>query len=293
MDETEQIPTALSPQEIQAKQFPVRFRGFDVEEVDAFLEQVAEQCLMLEEENKSLRREREALRQELDTLKSEETSFKDAIISAQKVADEMKRKSREEANELLLAAQEEVKALKDEAHREVAELERRVDELRGMQTRIHDDLKAVIARYLEQMEANLAGAPPAATETGADVGEVTPPAPEISGDGEQPDQQASTDEESGDGRDLADLYEKIDLADLDTPPTEEEIMEMTGSGQEEDLPISPDDIADKLPSLDLDQEEGGAIPGEIDDVMFSLDDPLDKEDDVEVPIDSDAPPEKS
>ena len=292
MDDTEQVPTALTPQEIQAKQFPVRFRGFDVEEVDAFLEQVAEQCLMLEEENKSLRQEREALRQELHALKSEETSFKDAIISAQKVADEMKRKSREEANELLLAAQEEVKALKAEAHREVAELERRVDELRGMQSRLHDDLKAVIARYLEQMEANLAGAPVTATEVDVSDGEEPLPAPALPDDDEEPEQAANGPKEIDEERDLSDLYEKIDLADIDTPPSEDEILEMTSGGSEEELPISPDDIADKLPSLDLDQEEGGAIPGDIDDVMFSLDDPLDKVE-VEVPINGDEETEKS
>jgi len=284
-DRSEQM--ALTPQDIQSKQFPVRFRGFDVEEVDAFLEQVAEQYMMLQEENKTLQLKCEALQGELDALKHEENSFKDAIISAQKVADEMKRKSRDEANELLLAAQEEVKSLKDEANREVAELERKVDDLRGMQARLHDELKATIARYLEQIESTYA--------VSAGAGEVVDGADgdgeTVGGTGDEPGgtedpaaAEAGGDEpeDAGAEAELAGLYEKIDLDDLDTPPGDEEALS-TEPRDRDDLPISADDIADKLPSLDLDQDEPAEIPDNLDDVMFTLDDPLDK-DEVVVPI---------
>ena len=51
----------LTPQDIQSQQFHVRFRGFDVEEVDTFLERVSEDLLTLMQENKQLKAKVEAL----------------------------------------------------------------------------------------------------------------------------------------------------------------------------------------------------------------------------------------
>jgi len=282
----------LTPQDIQSKQFPVRFRGFDVEEVDAFLELVAEQYMMLEEENKTLQLKCDTLQSELDSLKTEESSFKDAIISAQKVADEMKRKSEQEAEELLRQAREEVKNLKDEANREVAELETRVDELRGVQARLHDELKATVHRYLEQIESTFEGGddsggagagraadlPVEEAVAAANMDEVADLAAIESG--------AVEIEPGREEQELSDLYEKIDLDDIEEPVG----VDFEQPGDEfEDLPVSSEDIAEKLPSLDLDHEEGGAPADLDDDVMFTLDDPLDREE-VDVPISGDDAP---
>ena len=55
----------LTPENIQNQQFHVRFRGFDVDEVDAFLEKVAEHYLLLSQEN-------EKMAAELDSLKGQQ-----------------------------------------------------------------------------------------------------------------------------------------------------------------------------------------------------------------------------
>jgi cell division initiation protein len=48
---------SLTPLDVQQQQFRVRFRGFDVREVDRFLEQVAEGLAGLQNESKNLKEE--------------------------------------------------------------------------------------------------------------------------------------------------------------------------------------------------------------------------------------------
>jgi len=254
----------ISPQEIQAKQFHVRFRGFDVEEVDSFLEQVAEHYLLLLEEKKALAAELASLTKELDSLKNEEDSFKDAIISAQRVSDEMRQKSQEQANALLAKAQDEVEELKSAAHQEITELEYRVDELRGLQSKLRDDLRQVIASYLQQIEQNF-GAP---VPEGSGKQEETPAASLVDLAEEEP--------EAEDGPDLGELYEKIDLGAGGLALADEE--------EPDDENFNLADSSHSAP-INLKDESGkvSAIPDLDDEVMFTLEDPLDH-DEIDVAI---------
>lgn len=246
----------LSLQDIQDKQFHVRFRGFDIEEVDGFLELIGENYSNLIDDNKKMRGQIESLTQELERVKNQESSFRNAIISAQKIADEMRKKSRDEANNLLSKAHEEIKALKDEAHREVTELESRVEQLKGMQVRFEHEIKTVIAAYQKSLE------------------EI----PKVSKEDYLPGEDSEIDLAEMDEKlldkklDFSDLYEKIDLGD-DLAPAG-----MESGAVEDDEGVDPADVF-------LTREDGAKIPDLDGDVMFTLHDPLDDEEiGVDVPI---------
>ncbi len=250
----------LTPQDIQSKQFHVRFRGFDVDEVDAFLEQLAENFSLLVEDNKSLKTQLQALSMELESIKTEEKSFKGALVSAQRVAEEMERKSKEEATKLLAQAGDEVEKLKDEAHREITELEYKVDRLRGIQGKLQDDLRAVIHSYLDLVDN------PEKLE--GDEGVDLPSAAEL--DTPDDDFQPSgilTSENT----DISDLYEKIDIPD-DEPDADDQD-EPAGADNETSESLEDADAAESEA-----ESEGAnqAIPDMDDDFMFTLEDPLDR-----------------
>lgn len=249
----------LMPEDIQSKQFHVRFRGFDVEEVDRFLEQVAENFLMLLEENRTLKSKIEAMTQELETFRQDESSFKSAILSAQKVGDEMKKKSRAEASRLLAQATAEVTQLKDDANREIASLETRVDQLRGMQAKIMGELRGVLNGYLDQLtdsalSAGLGGGGEAAMPAAKPV-QAVPKRPDV---------------------DQSSLYEKITVDDDDDDDT-------WLAQAEADLHSEEDDLrgarfsGPSIGGLDFEDEPSVTIPELDDEVMFSLEDPLDQE----------------
>lgn len=60
----------ITPQDIIDREFRVKFRGFDMAEVDAFLEEVAESLFRLTEENTQLHEKVAALQQELEASAS-------------------------------------------------------------------------------------------------------------------------------------------------------------------------------------------------------------------------------
>ncbi len=101
-------------------------RGFDVDEVDKFLEKVAEEFLIITLENKQILEKIDDLEKELSNFRNKEQAFQTAILSAQKISDEMQTKSRNEAEELLSSARTESEELRSTAENEVEELRKRV-----------------------------------------------------------------------------------------------------------------------------------------------------------------------
>ncbi len=249
----------MSPQEIQAKQFHVRFRGFDVEEVDGFVEEVAEHYVLLIEEKKTLASKVESLKAELDAVKNEENAFKDAMIAAQRVADEMHQRSKQQATAMLEQARKESEELKQAARREISELEDRVTRMHGIKVELHEDLRQVIKTYQERVEQTF-------TESQSDKAPAGSIAPDdFAENADLNDARAAAAEEP----DLGDLYERVDLDSVGKSPLEKnELSEKT------DAPAS-------------DETDGGglSIPDLDDAVMFTLEDPLDKEE-LDVSVDA-------
>ena len=257
----------LTPKDIQAKQFHVRFRGFDVEEVDGFLEHIAENFLLLMEDNKTLNAQVNTLSSRLDSLKNEESSFKEAIISAQKVTEEMKKQSRAEADQLLAETREEVASLKGEAHDEITELEYQVDRLRGIESQLRAELHEVIDNYRALVDSNFK-AEPASPGPVAAHQVYEPDAPE---DEEIEDESDERPEE----RDLSDLYERMDLDSMEAAPEQSNSPEQ--SADSSDLPEQ--DLTEQVQEdLEPVENDNPAIPNLDDDIMFTLDDPLDSDD---------------
>ena len=92
----------ITPLDIQQQQFKTRFRGFDIREVDAFLEQVAETFETLQKTNQNLTDEVRRLELEIQGYRKREETFKRALLNSQKVLDQMKDNARKSA-ELIIA----------------------------------------------------------------------------------------------------------------------------------------------------------------------------------------------
>jgi cell division initiation protein len=101
----------ITPQDIQSKQFHVRLRGFDVDEVDKFLEKISEEFLVLSLEHKQAFERIDTLEKEIANFRNKEQGFQTAIISAQRISDEMQERSRRESEETVSKAKQEAAEL--------------------------------------------------------------------------------------------------------------------------------------------------------------------------------------
>jgi cell division initiation protein len=280
----------LTPQDIQSQQFHVRFRGFDVEEVDDFLEKIAAAFQAVAEENQQLKGRLEAMEKDLSTYQNQQKSFQSAIIAAQNVADAMKEKSREEAEAIVGEAREEARLGREEAKREIADLKKNIDHLKSLKQQAADDLRHQLESYLQMLETEpventramdhfrSASRQPASREPASR--QQTPQHGNILG--AVPLGQTTDEPETGWSRqesnpatseeiDLADLYVKIDIPDSgpenELAQTEtdtfsfEDIALAAASPAGNDIRFMDDDAENLLPDLDGD-------------MIFNLDDPL-------------------
>src|SRR4030067_3143896 len=98
----------ITPLDIQQKQFTTRFRGFDMEDVDSFLELVREEMEELLRENANLREEAKRYEKQLKEYKNIETTLKDTLISTQQMVEEYRNTAKKDAE--LIVREAELKA---------------------------------------------------------------------------------------------------------------------------------------------------------------------------------------
>src|SRR5262249_19869771 len=87
----------LTPLEIQKQTFARKLKGFDPQEVRAYLQLMAEEVENLVRDVDRLSRENAMLREDLDDHNQRERILKDTLLSAQKVSEDVKSNARKEA----------------------------------------------------------------------------------------------------------------------------------------------------------------------------------------------------
>jgi cell division initiation protein len=142
----------ITPLDIQQQQFKTRFRGFDVREVDTFLEQMADVFESLQSENIRLRKEIKRFQLEGQRYREREESFKRAILNSQKVLEQMKHNARISAE--LVVAEAEVTAGKilNRAQNRLAQLHEDIIELKRQRMQIEVQIRSVIESHTKLLE---------------------------------------------------------------------------------------------------------------------------------------------
>jgi cell division initiation protein len=142
----------ITPLDIQQKQFPVKFRGFDTEEVYAFLEVIREEMEDLLRENASLKETVQRFENQLKEFRDMETTLRETLMTAQQMVDEYKTNARKEAE--LVAREAELKAdtLLKEAQEKVIKIHEDIVDLKGIRRHFKEELKRMVENHLKMLE---------------------------------------------------------------------------------------------------------------------------------------------
>jgi cell division initiation protein len=142
----------ITPLDIQQQQFKTRFRGFDIHEVDTFLDQMAEVFEALLAEKEILFKKNQRLDLEIQGYKEREDTFKRAMLDSQKVIDQMKENARKSSE--LIIANAEVKAEKilNSAHNRLSQLHEDISELKRQRTQIEAQIRSVIETHSKLLD---------------------------------------------------------------------------------------------------------------------------------------------
>ena len=141
-----------TPLDIQQQQFKVRFRGFDIREVDKFLEQIADSFASLQQENESLYEKIRRLKLESQGYKEREETFKRAMLNSQKVLEQMKKNARKSSELVIAEAEVRAEKILNRAHSRLAQLHEDIAELKRQRMQIEVQIRSVIESHSKLLE---------------------------------------------------------------------------------------------------------------------------------------------
>lgn len=142
----------ITPLDIQQKQFPMRFRGFDVEEVYAFLEVIREEMEELLRENASFKESIHMAETNAKEYRDMETTLRETLMTAQQMVEDYKVNARKEAELLIKEAELRADTLIKEAQENVIKIHEDIVDLKGIRRHFKEELKRLIENHLRMVE---------------------------------------------------------------------------------------------------------------------------------------------
>ena len=101
---------AITPMEIHNKDFPRKFRGYNPDEVDQFLDMIVEDFEKLYKENIDIKEKYRVIKEKIDSYTAIEDTLKETLVTAQKTAEEVVSNAQKKAE--LIVRESEAEALK-------------------------------------------------------------------------------------------------------------------------------------------------------------------------------------
>ncbi|TAL27688.1 MAG: DivIVA domain-containing protein [Nitrospirae bacterium] len=142
----------ITPLDIQQKQFPMKFRGFDVEEVYAFLEVVREEMEELLRENAALKETAQRAENQIKEYKDMESTLRETLMTAQQMVEDYKTNARKEAELLVKEAELKSDSLMRESQEKVIKIHEDIVDLKGIRRHFKEELKRLIESHLKMLE---------------------------------------------------------------------------------------------------------------------------------------------
>ena len=154
----------IRPIDVRRKEFRNGFRGYDANQVDDFLDAVADEFERTYMENSRLREEVSGLRERLQQFEELEGSIRAALIHAEQAANDLRRTATWEADDLRKSATREadltIRDAKARAHQMLAESSARVeriqesyDALQEAKRTFASDFRQLLKTYTEVMDS--------------------------------------------------------------------------------------------------------------------------------------------
>jgi cell division initiation protein len=141
----------ITPLDIQQKQFPMKFRGFDVEEVYAFLEVIREEMEELLRENANLKENVQRADVQVREFKDMETTLRETLMTAQQMVEDYKINARKEAELLIKEAELRADDMIKEAHEKVIKIHEDITDMKGIRRHFKEELKRLIENHLTML----------------------------------------------------------------------------------------------------------------------------------------------
>jgi cell division initiation protein len=137
----------ISALDIRQQQFTVRMRGFDRQEVGAFLEDVAEDYESVVKENAILKEQLATLEDHSRNITEHERTLQDTLVTTHRLTEEMKHAAKREAEIIVRDAEMRGEKMTEAARAEETRLKQELVALRRTRAQLVEELRGTLARY--------------------------------------------------------------------------------------------------------------------------------------------------
>jgi cell division initiation protein len=143
----------ISPLDIHQKRFRRALRGFDRQEVEAFLGLVATEFESLVKEAVALREETQRKEEIIAEYKSRERSLQETLITAQKASEEIREAARREAEITISEAELQAEKIVQGAHSRFMRIVDDINEIKRQRVQFESSLRALVDSHLKLLAA--------------------------------------------------------------------------------------------------------------------------------------------
>lgn len=142
----------LTPLDIHNKEFPVKMRGYDQDQVNDYLDQIIKDYEMVLKEKRELEKNLQFSEEKVGHFNNLQDALNKSIIVAQDAADRLKENAAKEANIIRLEAEKNADRLLDEAVSKARKITTETDELKKQSRVFKQRLQIMIESQLEMVK---------------------------------------------------------------------------------------------------------------------------------------------
>lgn len=144
----------ITPHDIRQQQFTSKmFKGYDPQEVDAFLDDVAEDYEAVLKDIALLREQMAAQEERSRGVAEREKSLQETLVTTQRLAEEMKAAARREAELIVREAELRAEKVLEAVRGEEARIRTEIHALRRMRRQVFEEMSSTLERYQRLMSA--------------------------------------------------------------------------------------------------------------------------------------------
>lgn len=143
---------AISIDEIQKKQFSKRSRGYDIFEVDTFLEDIMMQMEQTESQLDDLREKCSSLYETINVYKQTEDSMKEILVIAKNKGDEIIAKANDEANAIIESAKQKADEMLGGMDKQIEQLRIEGENMKRQYSEFKNKFEALLKTQLDAIE---------------------------------------------------------------------------------------------------------------------------------------------
>ncbi|MEQ1793357.1 MAG: DivIVA domain-containing protein [Nitrospira sp.] len=148
----------ITPLDIQQMVFRTKLRGYDREEVNRFLEELAQTVESLNRDNAMLRERLVMTEQQVSELKRTETTLSNTLVAAQSLADDVKRSANRDAELIVKEAELKAGEVIRQARVELGETQRDLSQLQKQRLLMVERMRATLHTFERMLDVESAEA---------------------------------------------------------------------------------------------------------------------------------------